>query len=302
MATTTAFGWSTPDDTSLVKDGAAAIRTLGSSIDTSMAELKGGTTGQVLSKTSNTDMDFTWASATTGDITSVVAGVGISGGGTSGNVTITNSMATTITTAGDLIKGTGSGTFDRLGIGSTGQVLTVSAGVPAWANPVSGLTLVRRSSFSSVANTGTTFDGVFTSTYKSYLVVVEQLYAASSGDTLQMQMRIAGTTRATSYYATNLLYASNATTATSIGGTAATEFRICTSSVPTKPLSGQWFFHHVGQGAERPDWTGNIINANNPDFIVSMGIVDAAIATDGFLLKSSSSAITGTLAIYGLAV
>lgn len=60
MATTTAFGWETPDDTDLVKDGAAAIRTLGSSIDTSMAELKGGTTGQVLSKTSNTDMDFTW--------------------------------------------------------------------------------------------------------------------------------------------------------------------------------------------------------------------------------------------------
>ncbi len=60
MASTTNFNWSTPDDTSLVKDGAAAIRTLGSSIDTSMAELKGGTTGQVLSKTSNTDMDFTW--------------------------------------------------------------------------------------------------------------------------------------------------------------------------------------------------------------------------------------------------
>lgn len=60
MATTTNFNWSTPDDTSLVKDGASAIRTLGSSIDTTMAELKGGTTGQVLSKTSNTDMDFTW--------------------------------------------------------------------------------------------------------------------------------------------------------------------------------------------------------------------------------------------------
>jgi hypothetical protein len=60
MASTSAFGWETPDDTDLVKDGAAAIRTLGNSIDTSMAELKGGTTGQVLSKTSNTDMDFTW--------------------------------------------------------------------------------------------------------------------------------------------------------------------------------------------------------------------------------------------------
>lgn len=60
MATTTNYGWSTPDDTSLVKDGAAAIRTLGQSIDTSMMDLEGGTTGQVLSKASNTDMDFTW--------------------------------------------------------------------------------------------------------------------------------------------------------------------------------------------------------------------------------------------------
>jgi hypothetical protein len=60
MASTTNFNWTTPDNTSLLKDGASAIRTLGSSIDTTMAELKGGTTGQVLSKTSNTDMDFTW--------------------------------------------------------------------------------------------------------------------------------------------------------------------------------------------------------------------------------------------------
>ena len=60
MATTTNFGWETPDDTDLVKDGAAAMRTLGSAIDTSLVDLKGGTTGQVLSKASNTDMDFTW--------------------------------------------------------------------------------------------------------------------------------------------------------------------------------------------------------------------------------------------------
>jgi hypothetical protein len=60
VATTTNFGWSTPDNTGYVKDGALAIRTLGSAIDTSLVDLKGGTTDQVLKKASGTDMDFVW--------------------------------------------------------------------------------------------------------------------------------------------------------------------------------------------------------------------------------------------------
>jgi hypothetical protein len=61
MATTTTnFGWTVPSDTDLVKDGAAAIRTALGGPDTSFVDLKGGTTGQVLSKASGTDLDFTW--------------------------------------------------------------------------------------------------------------------------------------------------------------------------------------------------------------------------------------------------
>ncbi len=61
MATTTTnFGWDIPQSTDLVKDGATAIATLGQDIDTALVDLKGGTTGQVLSKASNTDMDFSW--------------------------------------------------------------------------------------------------------------------------------------------------------------------------------------------------------------------------------------------------
>lgn len=86
MATTTNFGWETPDDTDLVKDGALAIRTLGSAIDTSFVDLKGGTTGQILSKASNTDLDYTWINNDTGDITGITTGTdsGLTGGVTSG--------------------------------------------------------------------------------------------------------------------------------------------------------------------------------------------------------------------------
>lgn len=183
MATTTNFGWETPDDTDLVKDGAAAMRTLGNSIDASFVDLKGGTSGQVLTKASGTDLDYTWTTPEIGDITAITVTSPITGGGTTGSVGIaiqdattsvkgavqltdsTSSTSTTtaatpnsvksaydlanaaipkstVTTSGDVIYATGSSTVTRLGIGSTGQVLTVAGGVPTWATPSSAPTLV----------------------------------------------------------------------------------------------------------------------------------------------------------------
>jgi hypothetical protein len=73
MATTTTnFGWDIPQSTDLVKDGATAIAALGQDIDTALVDLKGGTTGQVLSKASNTDLDYSWAASGSSKVVQIV--------------------------------------------------------------------------------------------------------------------------------------------------------------------------------------------------------------------------------------
>jgi hypothetical protein len=57
---TSNFGWQMPTNSDLVTDLPADFEVFGQAVDTSLAELKGGTTGQILSKTSATNMDFTW--------------------------------------------------------------------------------------------------------------------------------------------------------------------------------------------------------------------------------------------------
>ena len=67
-----------PTATDLVTDLPADFEVFGQAVATSMADLLGGTTGQVLSKTTNADMDFTWINNDQGDLTAITAGSGIS--------------------------------------------------------------------------------------------------------------------------------------------------------------------------------------------------------------------------------
>jgi hypothetical protein len=117
------------------------------------------------------------SSGATGDIEGVTAGTGISGGGTSGTVTVTNSMATAIDAKGDLIAGTGADTFARLAVGGTnGHTLQVDSSTAtglAWAAPASsgGFTSLASGSLSGLGQTLTISS--IPNTYKNLQFVVK---------------------------------------------------------------------------------------------------------------------------------
>ena len=147
MATTTNYGWTTPDDTALVKDGAAAIRTLGSSVDTTTKNLNPSTT--------------------------------------LGDIEYRSSTANTNT---------------RLGIGSTGSVLTVSGGVPVWSAPAGGGKVLQvvsaTTTTSTTIATGTFTDTTLTATItptsatSTILVLVSQRYQVSDASDAGINWRL----------------------------------------------------------------------------------------------------------------
>ena len=162
MANTTNFNWETPDDTDLVKDGALAIRTLGNSIDTSFVDLKGGTTGQVLSKASNTDLDYTWV--TQDDANAIQNAI--------------------VDAKGDLIAATANDTPARLAVGSNGTFLTADSSTSTglkWANV--GYVLLDSGAFSGASVTTATLSG----SYRNLQVFVRNFLPATDAQGLNVR-------------------------------------------------------------------------------------------------------------------
>jgi hypothetical protein len=280
MATTTPnFGWAVPTSTDLVKDGAVAIETLGDSIDASLVDLKGGTSGQVLKKNSNTDMDFIWSADSAG---------------------MTNPMTTT----GDTIYSSSGSTPARLGIGTTGQVLTVASGVPSWATPAvssSGLTLVRRSTFTSVANTGTTFDTIFNATYKTYMIVVETISAATSVDDIRVQFRNGSSTiSGANYYGANFGVQYNGSTIITNNTNGVGHIILTADSDAGTTVT--MYANNVGGTTSTASLRGTGHEQAKPVATCFSAGYFASVNVDGLIFSSASSNISGTVAIYGLAI
>jgi hypothetical protein len=277
MATTTPnFGWSVPTSSDLVKNGATAIETLGDSIDASLVDLKGGTTGQVLAKASGTDMDFSWTA-----IDPLVI----------------------LDAKGDLITATAADTPARLAVGTNAQVLTADSSTATglkWATASSGaLTLIKRASFSAVSTTTTSFDSSFNSTYKVFVVVCEKIQG-SNGATLYLQTRSAASTQNTAYYGASYGYDNTATVRTAASNNAAqfSLFQIESGRDSNFSLN----FNNVGNTTEAPSWYGlGFSTWQSAGFAMGAKRDSAASNVDGFILSASTGTITGTVAVYGLA-
>jgi hypothetical protein len=166
---TTNFGWVMPTSTDLVTDLPADFNVFGQAVDTSLAQLKGGTTGQVLSKTSATDMAFTWVAQDD-----------------------SNAIQNAIVDAkGDLIGATAADTPARLAVGTNGQVLTADSTAAtglAWATPASGgMTLLSTTSLTGASTTVSSISQSYTDLYfvilNAYLSVDEYVKLQFNGDT-----------------------------------------------------------------------------------------------------------------------
>lgn len=254
MASTTNYSWSTPDDTALVKDGAAAIRSLGSAIDTTTKALNPSTTLG--------DIEYRSATANTNT---------------------------------------------RLGIGTTGQVLSVVGGVPAWATAGASenLELLNAGGTALTGATTITVSGISNKS-KLFLVVIN---GSSANAYSQFQVRVNSV--ATGYALSGIAYTPgssySSTDLSSGGGASTTEIGFGGMSADAASRINGWlkiegantsstypkmYFSSAGGSAagaalNQATWYGGVINSVNSITSVS-------------LISSTGNFDNGTLYVYGV--
>jgi hypothetical protein len=242
MATTTNYAWETPDDTDLVKDGALAIRTLGSSIDTTTKALNPSTT--------------------------------------LGDIEYRSSTANTNT---------------RLAIGTSGQVLSVSGGVPTWTTPAAagGWTLLATKTLSG--STTNTISSISQS-YNSLYLIVNGMTQTSNG---VIDIRLNGNT---SLYAWSMVDRANTTTTTYSSHDATTIPFAGYNVSATQAINGAFLlhnytstyakmFHSFGRGQD----SGSNLTTN-----ISSGLDRNTAAITSISIISATNATAGTAYLYGI--
>lgn len=197
---------------------------------------------------------------------------------------------TLTTTTGDIIYASGANTPARLGIGSTGNVLTVSGGVPAWSAPASALTLIHTETLSGVS--AVNIDNKFTSTYVNYLILanIEQ----STSNTHQLQYRSGGSTITSGYKGTYFYteYTSNTWNVTST--TSDDDFYNVSSSTDRKFMSIYIADPQVSEFTK-----AQVLSTDTTYNVGWNSIYPQTTSIDGIRMSCNTGTMTGTIRIYG---
>ncbi len=203
------------------------------------------------------------------------------------------------TTLGDLAYSSATAnTNTRLGIGSTGQVLAVSGGVPAWTTPASGATvLVNRTTFSNVASQ--TFSNVFSSTYKAYTIIYEKFSAGTAGDDCQFIFMYGATESANHYGMVNYYTLASSTLQQNSVSNGTSFVLSADSGTSNEPVTYNLTVGNIGSGAANAMMHGTGYSLNGSHSLWFGGYSYSLQTYTGFKVKSSSSNVTGTISVYG---
>jgi hypothetical protein len=207
-----------------------------------------------------------------------------------------------LTTKGDLY--TFSTVDARLGVGANGTTLVADSAEATglkWAAPASGgaLTYITQTDFTTQSSQA--FDNVFTSTYDTYLVILENITGSVATADLQLQLRYGGVTATADYY--QVIYGSSYSISVMTLSNASTVSQVTlANSVGNLAPSGQlaqFYFRRVGISG-KPIFMGQLASNYNLESKTITGFQDTTQTYDGFLLKPDSGNISGNVKIYGI--
>ena len=214
----------------------------------------------------------------------------------------TTGMTNPMTTTGDMVYSSSGSTPARLGIGTTGQVVTVAGGVPSWATPSSG-SLTKIGTYTFTAAAALNVNNCFSATYKRYRILIKAI-ATTGTNRCFLKMRVGGVDSSASYFYYLVVggYAAGSP-AGSAGNSLTTGFPLVYPST-TYPTGAaiDMFDPFV---ATQTVWFGH---TESVDYLSGSGGTTqgggthlAATSYDGFSLVFASGTFTGEAVVYGYA-
>ena len=286
---TTPFSWQMPTATDLVTDLPADFEVFGQAVATSMADLLGGTTGQILAKNSATDMDFVWIANDQGDITGITATAPLTGGGTSGAITV--GIQDALTTQKGAVQLSDSTSTTSSVLAATPTAVKSSYDLAAAAIPKSTVTTAGDTIYGT-GSSAVSVNSVFSSTYSNYTVYFQLI--AGGGGVHDIRMRASGSdnSNANTYVIQKLDFANTSVSTSRVTSNMFTDCFL----VSADPAANKIDFWDPYKATKTNIEIESAINGQEAK--ISFGMQTNGTSFDGFSLLFDAN-VTGYIWIYG---